>query len=41
MTLEEVIEALEHMIQYGDPYEVNCEACREAIRYLRNSKEDE
>ena len=37
MSKEEVIEALKEMIEYGDPYEVNIEACREAIRLLGGS----
>lgn len=42
MTKEEVIKALENMIMYGDPYEVNIEACREAIRLIKgyNSWDD-
>lgn len=39
MTIEEVIEALQNMLKWGDPYEVNCEACREAIRYLKQDRE--
>lgn len=37
MTKEEVIEALENMIMYGDPWEVNIEACKEAIKLINNS----
>ena len=35
MSIEEVINALERMAEYGDPYEVDCDACREAVRYLK------
>lgn len=37
MTKEEVIEALEKMVMYGDPWEVNIKACKEAIRLIENS----
>lgn len=40
MTKEEVILALKAMIEYGDPYEVNCEACREAIKLLGGEVDD-
>lgn len=34
MSREEVIAALKAMIEWGDPWEVNIEACKEAIRLL-------
>lgn len=38
---DEVVEALQHMIDWGDPYEVNIDACKKAIKLIRGeSKED-
>jgi Zn finger protein HypA/HybF involved in hydrogenase expression len=35
MTREEAIETLEEMIKWGDPYEVNYDACKIAIEALK------
>ena len=33
--IDEIIECLEHMIKWGDPYEVDTDACKMAIKALK------
>ena len=35
MTTDEAIERLEQMIEWGDPYEVDADACKVAIKALK------
>ena len=40
MSKEEVIQALEDMIDYGDSFVVNMEACKEAIRLIKDDDKE-